>query len=154
MLAPRLNSDCAGRALDRVLDAFGEADGTNQLASLAQAATALVQTGARVDADRAVNALDFALEAFDLTPDDDELESLARAIAPLVALVASGEPAVATIANRLKIPGFAIDTLDQTLIAWLRTRHGDMPSVENGFWAAIDWLSHRYPNLDFDGPPR
>jgi hypothetical protein len=107
-----------------------------------------------VDADRASHALDFALDAFDLAPDNDELQSLKRGIAPLVALVGSGEPAVATIVNRLKFPGFAIDILDRTLIGWLSTLHPDMADAEKGFWAAIDWLSNRYPNVDFDGRPR
>ncbi len=107
-----------------------------------------------MDADRADHALDFALDAFDLTHDDDQLQSLKQAIAPLVALIGSGEPAIATIVNRLKIPSFAVDILDEIFVGWIRTLHPDLPAVEKGFWAIIEWLSDRYPNVDFDGPPR
>ena len=46
------------------------------------------------------------------------------------------------------------DSVDETLFAGLRTLHPDMPAAEKGFWAGIEWLRDRYPNIDFDGPPR
>jgi energy-coupling factor transporter ATP-binding protein EcfA2 len=141
-----------GRVLDFTLAVISEATDVDEIRILGQIFEALVQTGAQFDPER---TLDRVIDAVSQTTVPDVLEAVVQAIVnPLVAAVRSREKAVATIVNALKLPTFAYKPVEEALIAPLRTLHPDMPSVEEGFWVAIDWLRDRYPKINFDGPPR
>jgi len=150
----RVDENLIGCALDRLLDSIGRTTDPYtdryRFQPLGRAAQALA---ARADASSAVLALEFVLAAIGRTTGTDQLRAFGQAAQALV-VKGSLESTVPMVVNALKLPTFVYHQRDEILIAALRTRHPDMPDAERGFWAAVDWLRERYPNIDLDAPPQ